>query len=332
MLTRYALSTHSHGHCSSKFSRSAVANQTTSFKDHLIVTPQSQHSEKLTDDETRLLIFFRALTPSQQSQLVESAGTQAWERCMPEKGVFRFMPAAARIDPGEITGSVWSPNVEGTIIEIIRDGIENTGEPRDVLLGTDAFDEVEAIPRFSAAAQATADRRGTYFKFDEAFAREYLRAWRMEIASFCEWRTSRMAKSIAEAEQQELCIPDSADDWIAFALTLDGDRIAAEIGLDPPGYMDTDLRLGLSEFNKPSDQRLFVDDDWPLSPVLSMRMALYQRLRYLQAHDYPLESSEELEEIAEVLSWLREQSAHTRIDASQSTSTRSSNPSSRRLD
>ena len=264
------------------------------------MTSQNQLSEKLTEDETRLLIFFRALTPSQQSQLVRSAGEQAWERCMLDKGVFRFMPAAARIDPGEITGSVWSPNVEGTIIEIIRDGIENTGEPRDVLLGTDAFDEVEAIPRFSAAAQATADHRGTFFKYDEAFAREYLRAWRLEIARFCEWRTSRMAKSIAEAEQQELCIPDSVDDWIAFALTLDGDRIAEELGLDPPGYFDTDLTGGPEAYSR-------VDDDWPLSPVLSMRMALYQRLRHLQTHDEPLDDGENLEEVAEVLNWLRDQ-------------------------
>lgn len=270
------------------------------------MTSRFQPLEKLTNEETRLLIFFRALTPSQQSQLLLSAGTQAWERCMPEKGVFGFMPPAAGIDPGEITGSVWNPDVEGTIVEIIRDGIEATGEPRDVLVSTGSFDEVEAIPRFTAAAQATADRRGSYFNYNKAFAREYIRAWRNEIARFCEFRALQMAKSTAEAEKQELNIPDSADDWVEFALTIDGDLIAEEIGHYPPGLFNTDLRHNLSELNKATDNRV-CSDEWPLSAVLTMRMGLYERLRYLQKHDKPLDDPGNLEEIGEVLSWLREQ-------------------------
>jgi hypothetical protein len=268
------------------------------------MTERSTQPEHLTDDETRLLIFFRALIPSQQFDLLATAGQQAWDRCMPGKSIYRSTPCVAGIDPEPIPASIWGEEVRGTIFEIIRNAIEATGDPKHYLFGSDAFDETEAVPRFASAAEETADRQGTYFNYDRAFARKYIRAWRMEIARVCRCAT-RMARSIAEAEKQHLRVPDSPDDWIYFTLMLDGERIAEELDWHRPGQFDCDLRGTLAELDQPSERHQ-IGEEPALSPVLMMRMALYERLRFLQTRDNLPASSEQLQEIGEVLSWLRD--------------------------
>lgn len=272
---------------------------------------QSKSPGQLTEDETRLLIFYRALTPSQQFTLLENAGSQAMARCVPCRGIYSFAPVAGGIDPDETAISDIDDDGEFTrpFFEIIRDGAEAMGEPTSYLLGSDARDERWAIPRFANAAQETADRQGTFFNYDRQFARTYIREWRMWIAHGCEIVATRMARTVAEAETQRVVVPDNEEDWIDFALTLDGEQISRELGWEPPGEMDCDLRGTLAGLDSSSGV-LWLNGravaTTPLSPVLIVRLNLYQRLRYLQLNDELPCDCEQLEEIEEVLSWLRD--------------------------
>jgi hypothetical protein len=263
------------------------------------------HFEGLSTDEERLVIFFRALTPSQQFNVMHSVGQDAANRCLLEVRTYELMPELGGIKPKHEPLVHWDSSTEGALFEIINDAIEATGDPESYLLGSEAFDELEAIPRFVEGASRTADQSAFWHAvFDEQLAREYINEWRENIARECGRVVQGMAQTAADAEAQLITVPDSPKDWIAFALTLDGDRIAEELDWCEPGRVDTNLLATLDSLNDETGN-LVTNDTPEVSPVLLLRMALYEKLRFLQEHSRLPPSGEELIEIEHVLRWLR---------------------------
>lgn len=137
--------------------------------------------EKLTSDEWRLLNFFRCLSPEGQSKFLFDVGSQAMEECIPDKSIYELMPTAAGVSPEGID------YIEDTysIAHIIYSGIQETGEPFEILLGSSDFDEEEVIPRFTNGAEAAALEQRSVFNYSKEFARKYVNAWRVEIVNAC---------------------------------------------------------------------------------------------------------------------------------------------------
>jgi hypothetical protein len=146
------------------------------------------------DDEVRLISLFRALpSPHSRGEVLQSIASQLLEELLPDSTVYDFMPDAAGFEP---RGDIYTP---GTSAHIIFCAAEATGDPAAVLLGPSDCDATEAVPRFAAGASAEALEQGSWFRFDEAFAREYIAAWRMEIVrALVEKR--RNARSSDEAQ------------------------------------------------------------------------------------------------------------------------------------
>jgi hypothetical protein len=258
------------------------------------------------EDEKRLLMFFRCLTPDQQDQFLLQAGEAAKRRCLPEESVWSLAPCVAGISPGPIRRSVWDPDIDGTITEVIRDAIHGTGEPIETLLRSSVFDESTIIPHFVHRANATMFKQGGGFNCDERFAQEYIKQWRYVIAAECYRVGSKMARTVPEAEAQRIPVPDSIEEWVSFALTLDGDRIAAEIeDWDEPGEDDVDLKGTIEEYRNPTIDEY--ETSPPISHVLIVRLLLYSKLRFLQRNRKRLDEPKNLVGVDTVLQWLREQ-------------------------
>ena len=146
---------------------------------------------------------------------------------------------------------------------------------------------------------------GISLNVDEPFAHEYINTWRLNIAEACHRVATEMASSIVEAEQQSLSVPESSDEWIPFALTLDGERIALEMDWMEPGRFDADLLATLEEIDEPPEQQDMLAQT-NISPVLMVRIRLYDRLRFLQERDELPPNEKQIEEIEAVLRWLRD--------------------------
>ena len=130
----------------------------------------------ISDDEFRLVSLYRALSSAHaRSDLLRAMTSQLLEELLPGRSVYDFMPDAAGFEP---RGDILTP---GTSAHIIFCGAEATGDPDAVLTGASDWDSTEAVPRFAAGASAEATEQGSWFKFNEAFAREYIEAWRQEI-------------------------------------------------------------------------------------------------------------------------------------------------------
>lgn len=138
--------------------------------------------EKLNNDEWRLLHFFRCLSPERQSSVLSDVGSQAIEECLPDKSIYELMPDAAGVSPEGIN------YIDDTysVSHVIYCGIQETGEPHESLLGSSYFDEEETIPRFVFGAEKAALEQGSFFNYDEDFARKYINSWRREIVRACE--------------------------------------------------------------------------------------------------------------------------------------------------
>lgn len=133
------------------------------------------------DDELRLLRFFRCLSHEKQSDILRDVGSQALIECIPDKSIYDLMPDAAGVEP---EGTEYLHN-EYSVCHIIYCGIQETGEPKETLLGSSYWDEEEAIPRFTSGAKNMAIEQGSFFNYDKDFAREYIKAWRNEIVFAC---------------------------------------------------------------------------------------------------------------------------------------------------
>ena len=138
--------------------------------------------DKISDDEWRLLRFFRLLSPVERFEVMGYIGETAMERCTPDRTICDVMPEPAGVEP---EGVEYIHNTS-SISHVIYSGIEETGFPQEFLLGTSDLDECEAIPRFIHGAEKAALNQGNSFTYDEDFAREYLNAWRWGIVLVCE--------------------------------------------------------------------------------------------------------------------------------------------------
>lgn len=139
-------------------------------------------NDKLSEDEWRLLHFFRCLSPEKQSSVLSDVGSQAMEECIPDKSIYELMPDAAGVEPEGIN------YIDDTysVCHVIYCGIQETGEPHESLLNSSFWDEEETIPRFVFGAGKAALEQNSWFNYDEEFAREYINAWRREIVLACE--------------------------------------------------------------------------------------------------------------------------------------------------
>jgi hypothetical protein len=138
-------------------------------------------NEKLSEDEWRLVHFFRCLSLQKQSDVLLDVGSQAFEECIPDKSLYELMPHAAGVEPEGIKYI----DDEYSICHVIYCGIEETGDPKHYLIGASYWDEEQTIPRFVAGAEQAALEQGSFFNYDKEFAREYINAWRREIVFAC---------------------------------------------------------------------------------------------------------------------------------------------------
>ncbi len=148
----------------------------------------------LSDDEMRLVRFYRCLSFGDREEVLITAGERAMAQWLPDQSATSFMPIAGGVEPERIDGNIHDLiERDNTIAGILYYGIQATGEPTETLLGPgdDPDAETEAAQRFAAAAQARADEQGTCFRYNEAFACEYLRAWRWELLLACETASRR---------------------------------------------------------------------------------------------------------------------------------------------
>ncbi len=150
-------------------------------------------NEKLSDDEWRLLHFFRCLSAEKQSSVLSDVGAQAIEECIPDKSIYELMPEAAGVRPEGIDYI----NDKHSIVYVIHCGIEETGDPEHYLLGSSVWDEEETIPRFVRGAEKAALEQNSFFNYDENFAREYINAWRCEVVLACEQAKNEKTKEIS---------------------------------------------------------------------------------------------------------------------------------------
>lgn len=142
----------------------------------------------LSDDEERLLTLFRAL-PSchERSEVLQRITGDLMERFLPNYSVYDFMPDAAGIKP---TGSRSDPS---SMRYLIYNGIQETGEPTETLLGTADHDEGYHVSLFAYGASQIGLDQGCCFNFDEEFARKYIWVWRWEIV----WAIKKEASKFA---------------------------------------------------------------------------------------------------------------------------------------
>ncbi len=138
-------------------------------------------NDKLSEDEWRLIHFFRCLSPEKQADILFDVGSQAMEECLPDKSIYELMPDAAGISPEGIE-YIYETN---SVSHVIYCGIQETGEPRESLLNSSFWDEEETIPRFVFGAEKAALEQGSFFNYDEEFAQDYINAWRREIVLAC---------------------------------------------------------------------------------------------------------------------------------------------------
>ena len=82
--------------------------------------------DKLSDDECRLLRFFRLLSPIERFEAMGQIGETAMERCIPDRTIYDVMPDAAGVEPEgvEYIHDTYS------ICHVIYSGIEETGFPK----------------------------------------------------------------------------------------------------------------------------------------------------------------------------------------------------------
>jgi hypothetical protein len=128
------------------------------FKQDVEVKWMPVSENHMTDDEWRLVRFFRCLSPQERSQLLIEAGSRAIERWLPERTLYDLMPAAAGIEP---EGAEYIDQTNA-ISYVIYSGIEETGDPSSCLLGNSDWDEEEGLPRFVAGADKAAARTGEF--------------------------------------------------------------------------------------------------------------------------------------------------------------------------
>lgn len=139
----------------------------------------------LNQDERRLVRFFRCLTIERQDQVLYEIASQAVnERLHPDLIVNGFAALMPKPSEGGVRGDIWEDH---SIDHLLCCGIEATGEPSEVLLGSSYWDEEETIPRIIHAAAREAERQGNYsFDTGPEFARNLLNDWRFAIVQACE--------------------------------------------------------------------------------------------------------------------------------------------------
>jgi hypothetical protein len=85
----------------------------------------------------------------------------------------------------------------------------------------------------------------------------------------------QMATTVAAADAQQITLPTQLGDWREFAGTLDGYKIAAELGFD------------LGQWSKNQEQQYEETQRWDLN-VLELRLVLFYEFRadYFTGYTY----------------------------------------------
>ncbi len=270
-------------------------------------------NQQLTDDEWRLLGFFRCLSDLDKDQCLNTIGEKAVSRCCPNWSVWALLPAMHFGVSLERRGtSIWDPQSGESYFEQVREGLIALGdEPFEWLLGLSRWDKDYAIPAFMAGARSVSHKNGYYEPFNRDVTQALITEIRDALVRSCLRVSSRMAKTVDEAESQNITVPTDVNDWIEYTLTLDGEAICEQLGWDQPGEMDSDLLYHTQEKEDCLNEinELSVTDEKRLSPILSARLDLYCFLRYREKrHEMP-PSTEELAEIGVLLDWIRKQSS-----------------------
>ena len=237
---------------------------------------QSKHA-------TQVASLYDALEGEDRGDAYSFLVSRAVEKFLPHRDLFEFEPSPP-LEPFDEDWDNW------------------VGDQWDLALeAANCIDRVLESP--DGDAEAAGRARGIVegsllpLPFDEGAVVAHISLWRDSIIKACLEVSSRMARTVAEAEAQELAIPESVVGWIDCALTIDGERLAEE--LDDDWEVCGSLRLVLG-------------DPLQWHSVLDLRMWLYCRLRSAAANSFELEV-EEQDEIELCLKRMKQLTAEKRL-------------------
>jgi hypothetical protein len=249
------------------------------------MTGMGDQREILSTDERRLLTLLRAGSPRRRQMLVRELLESAVERYLPHRMLREFMPQMIAGTP--LSGGGYDGQTPLGQVQCILDELGGMSWP---VLASEDNDET-----FGTLAEQYSDRllarhsSALSIRANDFIA--FLREWRSNVWNACEQVRKGMATTKAESEQQAVAVPDRFEEWVAFALTLDGERIAEEMGYPKPGQHD--VAFDLSN---------------PLLTVFDLRLNLYEKLRFMarQGRLPGEETDDERRQIAAALDWLRQ--------------------------
>jgi hypothetical protein len=261
-------------------------------------------------ESERLLSFFQCLVPEQRYEVLAKASKLAFERCCPGKSVTEFAPTSMGGLPCEpsCTGQVPDGTIDASGLVLYR-ALHSLGEPDEVLHGTSLYDEGQLIPWLREGIDREAREHWPWWFPEEVSLDldDFFEEWRTNLARACEGVSRAMARSAQDAESQDARVPDASADWVTYALMIDGDAIANELDRDDPGRHDVCLKDSIPYWNQQ------VATVSPPVVVLEVRLALYCKLRFLQAIGELPPTEDDLRDIEAALEWLR---ANTDQDSS----------------
>jgi hypothetical protein len=244
----------------------------------------AKENDILSLDERMLLALLRADGPSRRRKMFRETLEAAVRRCLPHRRLREFIPS--RIGDEPLTGGAYDDN---TTLGQVQNILEKLGGLDWAVLGS-AEDFRSSGEIAAQHSEDTLAKHGSTLLISADMFSRFLSEWRSNIFNACQTTQRGMARTEAEAEVQSLDVPDRFEDWIDFALTLDGELIAEENGYPTPGEHDVEFDLA----------------DPTLTNV-ALRLNLYEKLRFLCEHGRdPLTPSEsEKQQIMAALAWLR---------------------------
>jgi hypothetical protein len=144
-----------------------------------------EYPMNITQDEQRLIRFYRCLSITRRSLVMLDIATAAVEDRLPPD--LRY-DAFAKLMPKPPEGSPCGDAHDGySITHWQYRALEATGEPSETLLGVSFWDAEEIIPRMVVALKREAERNGdVWFDTGPDFARQLLSDWRFAVVMACE--------------------------------------------------------------------------------------------------------------------------------------------------
>lgn len=248
------------------------------------LTDTTTHSTQCQNsDEYRLLEFFRMMDERQRDALLVQAGRTVADRCFPSVNIFEFQPGTSfyaepkRLKEHSMQGDIADACAYYTGFEWLAGG-----EPDWIFEALDEASVQSFTRRVNECLATTASELST------THASLILERWKLNVMIAIRNRYLDVPTTADEARDLPVRVPDCVEGWKDFAVSIDGDAIAEELGLAYPG----------ERF-----EWLFEPEDEPdVAEVRLMLLHWYRRsLSQDGKHGPPRDA-----EIMAALDWLRE--------------------------